>query len=164
LAYVSEIQHQYQIPHLAHAEKGMDLNPYQFRAAWNEFEFARHVVRHEAKLVLMPLAWVTVKDVAEFDKRPTSPDKATLDYWVRRFEPVNASCQPDNGFDDDEETIVVLANRCGREADNLYAGTSCVLGFGREEPHVYAVANRTAVGLIVADTSVRQISVDIRED
>ncbi|CAG9987269.1 unnamed protein product [Clonostachys byssicola] len=127
----------------------MDLNPYQFRAAWSEFEFARHVVRHKARLVLMPLAWVTVQDPAEFDKGAGDPDKATLDYWIRRFEPVAGG----NGIHGGEETVVVLANRCGREADNLYAGTSCVLGFGGGEPHIYAVASRSSVGLVVADTS-----------
>jgi protein N-terminal amidase len=132
----------------------MDLNPYQFRAAWDEFEFARHVVRHKAKLVLMPLAWVTVQDAAEFHKGAATPDKATLDYWIRRFEPLGAGSQPGQAIHEDEETIVVLANQCGHDADNLYAGTSSVLGFSEGKPRVYAVASRSFVGLTVADTSL----------
>lgn len=133
----------------------MDLNPYQFRAAWNEFEFSRHVLRHKAKLVLMPLAWVTVQDPAEFDHGASEPDSDTLDYWIRRFEPlVGPSAESGIREEEGEETVVVLANRCGREVDNLYAGTSCVLGFGGGKPRAHAVASRSAIGLIVADTSL----------
>lgn len=136
----------------------MDLNPYQFRAQWNEFEFSRHVLRHNAKLVLMPLAWVTVQDAAGFDGGAAEPDNDTLDYWIRRFEPLvgpseESRIEEEEG-EDGGETIVVLANRCGREVDNLYAGTSCVLGFGGGKPRIHAVASRSAVGLIVADTSL----------
>ncbi|GKZ51441.1 carbon-nitrogen hydrolase [Aspergillus brasiliensis] len=131
----------------------MDLNPYQFRASWNEFEFARHVAQNSARFVLMPLAWVTTQDVSEFSCQLSQPDQKTLDYWIRRFEPLNHRKSPGN-VDLEAETIVVLANRCGREGDNLYAGTSCILGFhGNGEPFVYAITDRSSAGLLIADTS-----------
>ncbi|KAF7523625.1 hypothetical protein G7054_g11683 [Neopestalotiopsis clavispora] len=124
----------------------MDINPYKFEAPWNEFEFAAHAIRVSADVVVVSMAWLTHEDRSSFLLHPEEPDLDTLTYWVQRMEPLIRR-------ENEEEVIVIFANRCGTEDDVLYAGTSAVLGIQDGEVTVYGLLGRGEEKLLVVDTS-----------
>lgn len=71
----------------------------------------------------------------------------TLSYWLSRLEPLIRA-------EDEEEIIVVLANRTGVEDDAVYAGTSAVIGIQDGEVSVYGILGRGEKELLVVDTSL----------
>ncbi|KAK3327349.1 carbon-nitrogen hydrolase, partial [Cercophora scortea] len=122
------------IPGLGNVAMGicMDLNPYQFEAPWEDFEFGFHALDVEANVVILTMAWSTQQDTRLFSRRPQEPDLETLVYWVQRLEPlIHAEI--------DEEVIVIFCNRTGAEGDAMYVGTSAVLGIKAGEVFVYGV-------------------------
>ncbi|KAG9255378.1 hydrolase, carbon-nitrogen family protein [Emericellopsis atlantica] len=135
------------IPGLGHTAIGicMDLNPCQFKAPWHAFEFAFHVLEHQSNLVVLSMAWMTAQDGRSFSRMPQEPDVETLMYWVTRLEPLIRA-------EEDEEIIVVFANRSGIEDDAIYAGTSAVLGIKDGEVVVYGILGRGDKDLLVVDT------------
>lgn len=123
----------------------MDINPYKFQAPWHKFEFAFHVLDLDANVVIISMAWSTLDSRETFCSRPYEPDMATLEYWAQRMEPLIRAERED-------EIILIFANRCGIEADALYAGTSAVLGIQDGEVKVYGVLGRGVKQLLVVDT------------
>lgn len=69
----------------------------------------------------------------------------TLAYWLTRLEPVIRA-------DNEDEIIVVFANRTGTEDEAVYAGTSAVLGIKNGEVCVYGILGRGDKELLVVDT------------
>ncbi|PBP16608.1 hypothetical protein BUE80_DR012669 [Diplocarpon rosae] len=124
----------------------MDLNPYKFEAPWTAWEFAYHILRKSADLVIISMAWLTREDARAFSRTPREPDMETLSYWLARLEPVIRA-------EGDGEIIVVLANRCGAEDGAVYAGTSAVLGIQSGEVKVYGILGRGERELLVVDTN-----------
>ena len=104
------------------------------------------------------MAWLTHLDSAELRLMSATPDLATLNYWVARFEPVLGV----NGAD--EEVVIVCANRTGEEGitprvgEVRYAGSSCVMGLkrgsGEESGQVrlWDILGRAEEGILVVDT------------
>jgi hypothetical protein len=92
------------------------------------------------------MAWMTQQDLSVHSGKSKEPDIDTLTYWVARLEPLIRA-------EGEGEIIVVLANRCGTEAEAVYAGTSCVLGIEDGEVKVYGILGRGEEGLLVADTT-----------
>ncbi|KAI1390825.1 carbon-nitrogen hydrolase [Hypoxylon trugodes] len=124
----------------------MDINPYKFEAPWHAFEFAFHALDSGAKLVILSMAWLTTEDLALYSSKSSEPDLDTLTYWLTRLEPLIRA-------EDDEEIIVVFANRTGVEDNAVYAGTSAVIGIQGGEVSVYGVLSRGAKELLVVDTN-----------
>jgi hypothetical protein len=120
-------------------------SPYKFEAPWSAWEFAYHILHKQANLVILSMAWLTREDASSFSRIPKEPDMETLSYWLSRLEPVIRA-------ESVGEIIVVLANRCGVEADAVYAGTSCVLGINEGEVKVYGILGRWERKLLVVDT------------
>ncbi|KAM0257431.1 hypothetical protein ACHAQJ_004377 [Trichoderma viride] len=135
------------LPGLGHTAMGicMDLNPYKFETPWNKFEFGRHVLDSGARLVIIPMAWLTNEEPQEFLNDLLEPDSASLLYWVSRLEPLIRA-------ESNQEVIVVFANRCGTEAETTYVGTSAVIGIQSGEIWVYGIMGRGETGLLVVDT------------
>lgn len=135
------------IPGLGYATVGicMDINPYQFEAPWEDFEFASHVTRVQSNLVIISMSWMTREDTRHFSRMPDEPDMETLAYWVSRFEPLIRS-------ENKEEVIVVFCNRTGSEGNATYVGTSVVLGIHDGEVKVYGLLGRGSKELLVVDT------------
>ncbi|KAI1075621.1 carbon-nitrogen hydrolase [Whalleya microplaca] len=129
----------------------MDINPYRFEAPWSAFEFAFHVLDVRANVVILSMAWLTRESAGEFSSMPNEPDMDTLTYWVSRLEPLIRS-------ENDEEMIVIFANRTGMEGDAVYAGTSAVLGVKAGEVSVYGLLGRGEKELLVVDTSVEPLA------
>lgn len=69
----------------------------------------------------------------------------SLSYWISRLQPII-------NLESERETIVVLANRTGREADATYVGSSCVLGIQAGEVKLYGILGRGDQELLVVDT------------
>lgn len=121
-------------------------SPYKLEAPWDAFEFGFHVLKAQANVVIMTMAWQTHQDHASFNSTTQEPDLETLVYWVQRLEPLIRAGH-------EEETIVVFCNRTGAEGEATYTGTSAVLGIKRGEVYVYGVLGRGVNDLLVVDTS-----------
>lgn len=80
-----------------------------------------------------------------FLSKPLEPDLNTVKYWVHRLDPVLSAGSS-------EETVVVVANRCGVEGDATYAGSSIVMGIKDGLVTVYGVLGRGVEQLLVVDT------------
>lgn len=118
----------------------MDINPYKFTAPWTAYEFATHMLRHNCKLVILSMAWLTRLTPEDTEASANLPDMETVAYWLERFWPFQ-DARPQ------EPIVVVFANRCGWEGgvhgvermehgetielgDRVaYAGSSCVMRF-----------------------------------
>ncbi len=101
------------IPELGQVGFGicMDINPKEFKAPFNDFEFANFHLKHKSTLILCSMAWL--------DGEETIIDR--IKYWVTRFYPFIMNIEA--------ETVVAIANRCGKEKTTTFAGCSCVLKF-----------------------------------
>lgn len=129
----------------------MDINPYKFLTPWTTYEFATHVLTSGAKLVLLPMAWLTLLRPVELEALDDGslahhrPDLETFKYWIMRFWPLVARRKGNAGKGEGgkEEVILVFANRVGVEEGGIkigedgdgvarYAGSSCVVGIRRK--------------------------------
>ncbi|BFZ54279.1 hypothetical protein PYCC9005_001313 [Savitreella phatthalungensis] len=81
----------------------MDLNPFDFTAPWDAFEFGRHCVKIGAQMAVVPMAWL-------------QSDGDQLSYWLARLGPAL-----------DHDLTLVFANRCGTEGDVTFAGRSAIV-------------------------------------
>jgi predicted amidohydrolase len=99
----------------------MDLNPWEFKAPFEAYEYANYILEEDISLILVPMAWLLP---AEKDPTSLEPSQSTLIYWVGRLHPL---------IDDSRVRTVVICNRTGREGNAVYAGTSCVLRIGKGE-------------------------------
>lgn len=136
----------------------MDINPYQFKAPWTAYEFANHVLKSNARLVVLSTAWLTTMSAERLRGNAMSPDMDTVQYWVERLRPVFG---PEGSPD---ETIVVFANRCGEEGASpvmgpvKYAGSCTVMGMtgaqggGDGRVRIWDILGRAEEGLLVVDT------------
>ena len=155
----------------------MDINPYKFEAAWEEYEFARFVADKRVRVVVVSMAWLTrlsqeeVTGVPGVDDRELRmrPDMDTVSYWVERFQPLwgdvgeatDGSVGASKGA---EEVIIICANRTGEEGisprigEVRYAGSSCVMGLtrahnGKEgKVRIWNMLGRAESGLLIVDT------------
>ncbi|RAL62341.1 hypothetical protein DID88_004907 [Monilinia fructigena] len=123
----------------------MDLNPYKFEAPWTTCEFARHILRNNANLVILSMAWLTREDAESYNRLPKEPDMDTISYWITRLEPILRA-------ETTGEIIIILANRCGTEGEATYAGTSSIIGIEGGEVKVYGILGRGEEELLVVDT------------
>lgn len=115
----------------------MDLNPEEFKAPFNSFEFSNSVVDNDVSLVIGCMAWTHSKSPntfiqSEADKirakmllektlLPNQPDLSTIQYWQTRMTPLILNPK--------RTTAMIISDRCGWEGNTLFAGTSSVLTF-----------------------------------
>ena len=115
----------------------MDLNPWEFRAPFNSFEYANYILENDITLTLIPMAWLlrrsTDNDADDEDEDDDHPSHATLHYWIGRLQPLISS---------DKYRTVIICNRTGHEGGAVYAGTSSVLRFGRGEVSILGLLGR----------------------
>lgn len=119
---------------------GMDLNPHEFTAPFEDYEFGTHVVASNATLAVVPMAWLTEQSGGE----PSRPDRMTQEYWASRMRPAMNRA-------DGSETLLVTCNRVGVEDDVVFAGSSAVMGFVDGRVRVYACLGRGEEALLVCD-------------
>jgi len=121
----------------------MDINPYQFLAPWNNYEFANHVLETGAQLVIVSMAFLTRLSPQELRELPLRPDNATLEYWVERFYPVHRSNR--------QPVFIVFSNRCGIEGSACYAGTSSIICFREGKGYIYDLLGKWDEQCLVVD-------------
>jgi protein N-terminal amidase len=144
----------------------MDINPYQFEAPWDKFEFATNIVDQGAKLVVMSMAWLTSLPVDEMKLLPGQPALETVSYWLQRFSPLLEASRASG-----EDITVVFCNRVGNEKNETselvtktgqviplgesvsYAGSSCVMRFSGGEVSILDMMGKGEEGLLVIDTN-----------
>lgn len=134
----------------------MDLNPYQFTAPFNEFEYSMSAYENGSRLLIVPTAWLNsespdIQDHLSKEKKESKaveirsqieentfpdasdPDKLLIDYWIVRLFPFLA--HPNNGLPKPQNKVTaVLCNRTGIEDQTLYGGSSCIMQFDRSVP------------------------------
>ncbi|CAN6615483.1 hypothetical protein TRVA0_006S01464 [Trichomonascus vanleenenianus] len=119
----------------------MDLNPYQFKAPFDAFEFARSAISNNADVLVCPMAWLHHEspslienddgakrlkmDELKYELDPDEIDLSTVNYWALRSKPLLVENRP-------KRVAMICANRCGWEDDILYAGSSSVFVFTGE--------------------------------
>lgn len=108
------------------------------------------MLRVRANVVVISMAWLTHAAAEDFLGEPDEPDLDTLSYWVQRLEPL---LRQKTGGGEEEEVMVVFANRCGIEGQVLYAGTSAVVGVRGGTVSVYGILGRGTEKLLVVDTA-----------
>lgn len=143
----------------------MDINPYQFEAPWDKYEFATNIVDNGAKCVVMSMAWLTSLPAEEMAMLPNQPALETVSYWLQRFSPLIEASKTSG-----EDVVVVFCNRVGNEKNETtelvtkagqviplgqsvnYAGSSCVMRFSGGEVSVLDMMGKGEEGLLVIDT------------
>ena len=131
----------------------MDLNPYQFTAPWDAYEFCNSAIRAQADILLLSMAWLSSLCAAELKESPKMPDMDTFTYWLNRLTPL---------VEAEKEVLVVCANRTGEEPGKnpcgqleegvRYAGTSWVGRIGKGKVDVWRMLGRGEEGVLFVDT------------
>jgi protein N-terminal amidase len=69
----------------------MDLNPYQFKASFREYEFARYHIKQQTEIILCSMAWLlsdeSNDDYLSEQISDDEPDNSTINYWCDRLLP-----------------------------------------------------------------------------
>ena len=66
----------------------MDLNPYQFTAPWEAYEFCTHALAGKSEILVLSMAWLTRLPEEILLPAAEEPDLATLSYWIGRLKPL----------------------------------------------------------------------------
>ena len=82
----------------------MDINPYQFKAPFEEYEFARFHLNHDTQLIICCMAWLQGRDKNHV--------MDTISYWAQRFMPLITQ--------ENRNVYIVACNRTGSEKGNYY--------------------------------------------
>lgn len=124
----------------------MDINPYRFMTPYSMKEFSNAALQAGSSIVAISMAWLTLLPWEEMVARAKEPDTETITYWLERFSPYHERNSP-------EEVTLVLANRCGREGDAWYAGTSCVMRIRDGKVEIFDMLGRMEEKCLVIDTA-----------
>ena len=92
----------------------MDVNPYQFKAPFDAFEFVNYHLANKSKILLLSMAWLTPGTPITSS---TIPD--ALNYWALRLKPLID--------ESNQDVIIAICNRTGTEQETRFIGCSCIL-------------------------------------
>ncbi|CDH49785.1 carbon-nitrogen hydrolase [Lichtheimia corymbifera JMRC:FSU:9682] len=109
----------------------MDINPYQFKADFTAYEFARFHAAKKTRLVIGCMSWVKGGDVL-----------STIRYWVQRLLPLVIG---------DEEVCFVASNRIGTERGVTFAGGSCLINMGNQTLDLKGYLDENEEDVLVID-------------
>lgn len=139
----------------------MDINPYQFTAPFNAFEFSLLCWENSSDLIIVPTAWLSSNSPSIQEDWPSDqkiseahkwtekfknnliddsskPSTLLINYWLLRFFPFLSS--PHNQLPKlSKKTTLIVCNRVGVEGDVLYGGSSSVFQFDPSIPPSEAV-------------------------
>jgi protein N-terminal amidase len=88
----------------------MDINPYEFTAPFEDFEFSSFQKKEEVDLIAFSTNW-TVQDVMTL---PPDIVKDTINYWAQRLTPLIKSKE--------KKCYFLAAGRTGKEKTTLFVG------------------------------------------
>lgn len=115
----------------------MDLNPRQFNAPYDAYEFGTHCVEKRVDVIILSMAWLRFEGLNNKD-----PLEAVR-YWLGRLGPV---------LEASWRTIFVVCNRTGAEGATVYHGHSAVVLL--DNGHL------TLVGSMGREEGVLEVEVD----
>ncbi|KAG8532155.1 uncharacterized protein KY384_003795 [Bacidia gigantensis] len=133
----------------------MDINPYQFTAPQDAYEFCVHAINGGADMLVLSMAWLSALSSEDLKGEHRGDwDMDTWACWLARLLPF---------IEAEKEVIVIFADRCGEEPGEnpfekdtegvRYAGTSWVGKIGRGDVGIWRMLGRGEEGLLLADTS-----------
>ncbi|KAJ3158941.1 Carbon-nitrogen hydrolase [Geranomyces michiganensis] len=117
----------------------MDINPYQFTAPFEAYEFATFQVQAGATILPVSMAWILSDD----ESPGLGPAAGTVQYWALRMKPF---------IEADRQVLFIAANRTGREDATTFAGSSSVLQCIDGEILLLGALGRTEQGVLVVET------------
>ncbi|GAA6027350.1 hypothetical protein JCM8097_002617 [Rhodosporidiobolus ruineniae] len=129
----------------------MDLNPHQFKAPFDAFEFGSFAAREKADIVVCSMAWLDSEPPATEDEEEKEGGggweevSSTLGYWALRVDPLLGS-----------GAALVCANRTGRDGETTFTGSSCAMELD-ETPGVVAFAGKQREELLVARVRLPEV-------
>jgi protein N-terminal amidase len=107
----------------------MDINPYQFKADFREYEFANYHVQQQTDIILCSMAWLSCDEPQSLNSDDNDePNHSTIDYWCSRLLPYftdsEAYCNifqtsPQNSGSK-RNVLFVVCNRTGTENGLLF--------------------------------------------
>jgi protein N-terminal amidase len=109
----------------------MDINPNDFTAPFEAYEFGTHAAKHASDLVLLSCAW------CDFEP-PDVETYPTLSYWAERLSPIIDALR--NREYAKANCYFLCANRIGSENGTFFVGASCAMSL--KEPALLAHAGR----------------------
>jgi protein N-terminal amidase len=143
----------------------MDLNPYQFKASFHDYEYATYHTEQDSDLLLCCMAWIASK-ADEDEQRCMS----TIEYWAIRLSPfIRRKPNPN------KHTIFLACNRHGTEegkymyrrlsqcfthSDNpeilgvTYAGASCVMRLDSPRAVLLDYLETSETAVMIVETEV----------
>ena len=93
----------------------MDINPYEFKAPFNAFEFAKFCKKKDVDLIIFPTNWNDEPD----GKNDTFGVMHMLNYWLERLTPIVEKSKKNKYF--------LAADRTGKEKTSTFIGCSCAM-------------------------------------
>ncbi|ETV93761.1 hypothetical protein H310_12327 [Aphanomyces invadans] len=118
----------------------MDINPCDFEAPYEAYEFASSILAAQSSLVLFSSAW---NDHNPLETDPSS--LPTIQYWANRLVPVIDEMSK---VGTDRNCYFICSNRTGVERGTSFVGGSCILSL--KEPSIVVAANRFEHKVLVA--------------
>ncbi|KAG2216081.1 hypothetical protein INT45_005839, partial [Circinella minor] len=116
----------------------MDINPYQFKSPFENYEFAQFHLNHDTQLLICCMAWLQ------------SPNQVhvtdTIQYWAQRFLPL---IQQEN-----KHVYIVICNRTGSEKGSTFAGGSSVLQVGYNIPRLLNHMGSLESGVMIVNVDM----------
>lgn len=97
----------------------MDINPYRFQTPFDTFELTRWAHEQKVDVLAMPMAWLTDYGDEHVAQHAKETNLDSVNYWAARCEPFWR--KTGDGHDTEKHTILVTANRTGKE------GGECIL-------------------------------------
>lgn len=98
-------------------------------------------------LIVLSMAWLSYLTPSEIAGESSSPDVATVAYWVERFQPIVERSKQEPG----KPWYVVLSNRCGIEKSVCYAGSSTVVKIESGNVTLFETCGRGEEKIVVID-------------
>jgi protein N-terminal amidase len=92
----------------------MDLNPYEFKAPWDEMEFSTFCKNNNVDAIIFLTNWL--------DNEPNDQSEDAvmhiINYWLNRLFPYLKQNKP---------VYFLAANRCGKERETTFIGCSAII-------------------------------------
>jgi protein N-terminal amidase len=109
----------------------MDLNPKQFKAPFDKYEFANYHLENNSELLVLSMAWLHSTGMHQ--------------YWANRLFPI---------INSKKRVLVAICNRIGNENGILFGGSSVVLLI--EDGNIYRVGCLSS-----NESSVLEVSISL---
>lgn len=93
----------------------MDINPYEFKAPFDDYEFGNFCVKENVDLICFSANWILNESTKDEIKRVYE----VINYWVTRLTPILES-------NSKKSIYLCTANRVGEERGTSFTGSSSI--------------------------------------